>query len=336
MALKWRDPYELPYLLQAANEYERDQRVSEKSDTDSEDSRRDDNSWRESAHESDDEPALLDYPSRAPVRVLKDGETGFPVPLGVYVQFENLVLPDIPELMDQYQPAVYGYMRRRRGIYARKEYDGLEINIAGTGREGKWILVLQISNHTQDGSLIGRPLDRATGIKLTGPKLRLRPDYRLKLNPDTPQMRRSFITEFLRDLQQHECNIARKRYLRRQQEGLKARRYRQTIRWRWRHLRRRRRRNAQHRRDVYEIQRERVEARRERGEEVESPTPPGSPPGSESVPSLEGSPVRRPRVRVRRGEIATPEDLSPVGGGVEALRVRKMLPLDVRGDEEGM
>jgi hypothetical protein len=99
----------------------------------------------------------------------------------------------MPDLMDQYQPAVCGFLRRHQAT-AGKEYDGFEIDVSGTGGEGRWVLGAQISNHTIDRWLIERPLNWPHIKTLNNPRLRLRSEYRLILNPDTPERRRAFIT----------------------------------------------------------------------------------------------------------------------------------------------
>lgn len=115
---------------------EKDQRESEATNPDSEDSGFEDSSNAESIHESDEEPPAPKFPPKINKKLFDCGERGLPVPLGVYVQFDSLVLPENQDVMDQYQPAVYGFLRPHRAA-AGNGYDGYEVDVSGTGRQGR-------------------------------------------------------------------------------------------------------------------------------------------------------------------------------------------------------
>jgi hypothetical protein len=89
--LQWRDPYEIPRLLQGMKRGERDQRESEKTTPNPDDSDIDDRSVRESTHESDEEPTAPNFPLEIDKGLFTDGEADLPVPLGAYVQFDSIV-----------------------------------------------------------------------------------------------------------------------------------------------------------------------------------------------------------------------------------------------------
>lgn len=159
-AVQWFDQYKVPERLQGKNADEADQRESEKTSSNSvHSSGIEANSGLESHHDSDHEPAKPHYPDTIPLRILRDVYTDFPAPLGVYVQFDSLLVPDTLDFLDQHQPAVYGYFRYCP-INSGNKYDGWDVDISRTGKTGRWVLGARISDHTMDGRLIGRPLNR--------------------------------------------------------------------------------------------------------------------------------------------------------------------------------
>jgi len=238
---------------------------------------------------------------RIPLAILNHVYEEIPVPIGVYVQFNSLFIPNQLNVLDVYQPAVYGYIRYTPPTVGDK-YNGWEIDISRTGRKGCWVLGARISNHTIDDRLIGRPLDRDSMISLDDPRLRFRPHYQNILNPNLPETRQVFINKYLRDFQLIDYIKMRRRWSIRRETGLKAHRWRHEKNRRWRrldHRRNKRREEREERNTRRDDRRSSQYERRERGEEVTSvvsedevDTPPDSPPVQR---------LRSPRIVKRRG-----------------------------------
>lgn len=304
-AVEWEEPWKVPRLLEGrVGRNEPDQREWELSGPNSRQSTpvKSSNSGFESDHASDIEPARPVLSGPIPTEILNHVYAEIPVPLGVYVQFDNLFIPTQLGVLDQHQPAVYGYIRFV-SLTAGNVHDGWEIDISRTGRRGRWVLGARISDHTIDDRLVGRPLDRDAVISLDDPRLRFNPTYRNMLNPNLPETRQALIARYLRDFQLHDYSTLRKRWRKRQREGLKARNWRHAKIRRWRRLdrRRNRRRSARELRNIdREDRREGQHERREAGEDVTSvvsddelDTPPSSPPLVQA---------RGPRTLRRRGQ----------------------------------
>jgi len=156
-----------------------------------------DDSGLESDHSSNEEPARTAPLSEEDLLGIEN-DVMLPLPLGVYIQFPALCSHLQPEIITEYQPAVYGCLRARKGYYRQEEYKGLEVS-------GDRVLTAFISNYTLDRIPISQPLGRSSLVSFS--QMRLSPKYRLLLNPENETNRQMLAREYVNDSQEY-SNIA--------------------------------------------------------------------------------------------------------------------------------